>query len=333
MNPISLRTRRTFHLGFRSGFAVIAVSKRQFRISTAGLFCRGFFALALVCSALTLAMAVDAPAQEQDFTALQAETKKVFEDRVTPFFKSYCTDCHGIHRMEGGINFAPTLTAPGATVFDQNVEASAGQYQGTRHAAGRCEECSRPMRSGRCSSTGWERSNSSARRIQALFVIRRLTKMEYGNTLHDLFGVDPAIAAELPDEVFGEGYLNTLSPLQSEQYLAIANEVLDRILAPKDQPPTEMQKRLFGETPAPGSDLRDGGERRSPADWPETPIVDLRRRRNWICCCGSSICAGKQTRLPGVAALDAQGGPRFSAVPFHHSGEGAGSGAGHRSAR
>ncbi len=24
---------------------------------------------------------------------------------------------------------------------------------------------------------------------------------------------------ELPDEVFGEGYLNTLSPLQSEQYL------------------------------------------------------------------------------------------------------------------
>ena len=55
------------------------------------------------------------------------------------------------------------------------------------------------------------------------FVIRRLTKVEYANTLHDLLGVDPAVADELPDEVFGEGYLNTLSPLQSEQYLAIAN--------------------------------------------------------------------------------------------------------------
>ena len=54
------------------------------------------------------------------------------------------------------------------------------------------------------------------------FVIRRLTKMEYGNTLRDLFGVDPVVAADLPDEVFGEGYLNTLSPLQSEQYLSIA---------------------------------------------------------------------------------------------------------------
>ena len=88
------------------------------------------------------------------------------------------------------------------------------------------------------------------------FVIRRLTKVEYGNTLHDLFGVDPAVADELPDEVFGEGYLNTLSPLQSEQYLAIANEVLDRVLASNDAPPTKMQKQLFGKTPSPGTDER-----------------------------------------------------------------------------
>ncbi len=80
--------------------------------------------------------------------------------------------------------------------------------------------------------------------------------MEYGNTLHDLFGVDPAIAVALPDEVPGEGYLNTLSPLQSEQYLSIANEVLNRLSAPKDLPPTELQKRLFGEMPPSDSDLR-----------------------------------------------------------------------------
>jgi hypothetical protein len=33
------------------------------------------------------------------------------------------------------------------------------------------------------------------------FVIRRLTKVEYGNTLRDLFGVDSSVADELPDEV------------------------------------------------------------------------------------------------------------------------------------
>ena len=75
------------------------------------------------------------------------------------------------------------------------------------------------------------------------FVIRRLTKVEYGNTLHDLFGVGPAVADELPDEVFGEGYLNTLSPLQSEQYLAIANEALDRILGPAGRPENRSRRR------------------------------------------------------------------------------------------
>ncbi len=68
--------------------------------------------------------------------------------------------------------------------------------------------------------------------------------------------MDPAIVHELPDEVFGEGYLNTLSPLQMEQYLGIANEVLERILAPNDAPPTEVQKRLFGAPPAAGDDVR-----------------------------------------------------------------------------
>src|SRR4029077_8730867 len=88
------------------------------------------------------------------------------------------------------------------------------------------------------------------------FVIRRLTKVEYGNTLHDLFGVDPAAADELPDEVFGEGYLNTLSALQSEQYLAIANEVLDRVFSSRDARSTKVQKQLLGITPSPGTEER-----------------------------------------------------------------------------
>src|SRR5207237_1188639 len=78
------------------------------------------------------------------------------------------------------------------------------------------------------------------------FIIRRLTKTEYGNTLHDLFGVDPSIADALPDEVSGEGFMNSLSPLQLEQYLKIADKVLARIVAPEGASPTPMQKRLFG---------------------------------------------------------------------------------------
>ena len=55
-------------------------------------------------------------------------------------------------------------------------------------------------------------------------MIRRLSKSEYGNTLHDLYDVAPLIADSLPEEVVGEGYLNSISPLQSELFLDIAQQ-------------------------------------------------------------------------------------------------------------
>ena len=119
------------------------------------------------------------------------------------------------------------------------------------------------------------------------FVIRRLTKTEYGNTLRDLFGVDPSVADGLPDEVSGEGYLNSLSPLQLEQYLTIAGEVLRRM-------PTAARKRLFGEPPPPKADPREAARKvaaslarkayRRPPTAPEVDVLlaafDLGKRNN-----------------------------------------------------
>jgi hypothetical protein len=68
--------------------------------------------------------------------------------------------------------------------------------------------------------------------------------------------VDASIADDLPDEVFGEGYMNSLSPLQSELFLEIANQVLQRIQAKEGEAGAAMRKRLFGKTPAIGADAR-----------------------------------------------------------------------------
>ena len=200
------------------------------------------------------------------------------------------------------------------------VEAGGGADRDARHAAGQARK--QPTEEERKAVLDWIAGMKFlSPKDPGPFVIRRLNKVEYGNTLHDLFGVDPAVARELPDEVFGEGYLNTLSPLQSEQYLGIANEVLDRILAPPGAPPTAVQKRLFGEPPAtPGADLRGGGEKGRPLAGPE--------RLSPAAVGGGSGCAAAglrsgdaktEARLPGGAAPDAQGGPRFAAVPLHHA--------------
>jgi mono/diheme cytochrome c family protein len=205
------------------------------------------FALTMPCQA--------EPADDRNLAALQADAQKTFREQVTPFLNTYCTNCHGAKKMKGGINFAPALKNPGGASYIKQWKLSLANVRA--HDMPPDDVDKQPTDEERQMFVDWVGSiKFLSRKDPGPFVIRRLTKVEYGNTLHDLFGVDRSVAQELPDEVFGEGYLNTLSPLQSEQYLGIANEVLDRILAPKDVPPTEVQKRLFGEPPAPGTDLR-----------------------------------------------------------------------------
>jgi hypothetical protein len=198
------------------------------------------------------------PAQDdgdKEFAALQADAKKVFEKGVTPFVNNYCVECHGNRRSKGGLNLEVALKNPGNTASSKQWKQALAHVKTQEMPPD--DEDKLPTDEERSNFEDWVgKIKYLSPKDPGLFVIRRLTKVEYGNTLRDLFGVDPKVADELPDEVAGEGYLNTLSSLQSEQYLAIANEVLEQMLSSGDAPPTEVQKRLFGETPAPGTDLR-----------------------------------------------------------------------------
>jgi len=217
---------------------------------------RGVIALFVFGLAPFLALAADAdPADDAEFSALQAEAKKTFRDQVTPFVRTYCLNCHGNRKSKGGVNFEPALKAPGNAAFSQRWKQALANVKAHDMPPEDTEK--QPTDAERKTFLNWiGQIKFLSPKDPGPFVLRRLTKTEYGNTLHDLFGVDPALARGLPDEVFGEGYLNTLSPLQSEQYLGIANEVVDRIVAPAGAPPTPAQRRLFGEPPAPGADAR-----------------------------------------------------------------------------
>ena len=226
------------------------------RITLPTNFPRGVIALFAFGLAPLLALAAEGElADDGEFSALQAEAKKTFRDQVTPFVRTYCLNCHGNRKSKGGVNFEPALKAPGNAAFSQRWKQALANVKAHDMPPEDTEK--QPTDAERQTFLNWiGQIKFLSPKDPGPFVIRRLTKAEYGNTLHDLFGVDPAVARGLPDEVFGEGYLNTLSPLQSEQYLGIANEVVDRIVAPADAPPTALQQRLFGEPPAPGADAR-----------------------------------------------------------------------------
>lgn len=217
-----------------------------------------FLLVTLLCGfAFALAVPCDAESPDDvEFAALRAEAKKSFSEGVAPFVNTYCTRCHGQDSQKGGINFQPALKNPG----------DSDSRRRWKQALASVKTHDMPPDNAKKQPTDEERQRflDSIGKLKFLspkdpgvFVIRRLTKVEYANTLHDLLGVDPSVAQDLPDEVAGEGYLNTLSPLQSELYLDIANKVVGQVLAPDGKPPTPLQKRLFGKTPRHEADYRD----------------------------------------------------------------------------
>jgi len=187
--------------------------------------------------------------------AFKADAEEYFHSRVTPFITTYCLPCHQNKRpTQAGVNFSPALKAPGHAAFTEQWKKAAARVKAHDMPP---KYAPQPDDADRQMFAAWPvKLKYLSQKDPGPFVIRRLTKTEYSNTLHDLFGVEPSIADGLPDEVSGEGYLNSLSPLQLEQYLKVADKVLGRIVAPKGAPPTPFQKRLFGAFAAAGTDPR-----------------------------------------------------------------------------
>ena len=216
----------------------------------------------LVCGVLW-SRSITCPAQTAvggEFAERKSNAEEFFRDRVTPFIKTFCIDCHSNRRpTEAGVNFSPALKNPGHAAFSQQWKKAVARVMAHDMPP---EYMDQPTAEDRQMFSDWlAKIKFLSPKDPGPFIIRRLTKTEYGNTLHDLFGVDPAIADELPEDVSGEGYLNSLSPLQMEQYLTIANKVLDQILSPEGNPPTELQKQLFGEPPTLKTDARAAARR------------------------------------------------------------------------
>lgn len=214
---------------------------------------------------LVLVIALVLPAQAEtghggaDEAALRADAQKTFKEQVGPFVNKYCVDCHDT-RPEAGINLQAALKNPGNTSSTSHWKKAVASVKVQDMPPEHAEKF--PTDDERRQFIEWMgKLKYLAPQDPGLFVIRRLTKVEYGNTLHDLYGVDPSIAVSLPEEVFGEGYLNSISPLQSELFLDIANKVVEEVVSPKGKAPMAIQRRLFGQAPTSNTDLREAARR------------------------------------------------------------------------
>uniref|UniRef100_UPI003784E516 DUF1592 domain-containing protein n=1 Tax=Prosthecobacter sp. TaxID=1965333 RepID=UPI003784E516 len=177
-------------------------------------------------------------ADDNEPAAMQATAQKAFKQHVEKFAAKYCFECHGNRRSKAGLNLEIAIRKPGDPAFSRKWMDAIANVNAHDMPPDDADQPSDDERQRFLDALA--QIKYLATRDPGPFVIRRLTKVEYGNTLHDFLGVDATIAKELPDEVPGEGYLNSLSPMQTEQYLGIANAALHKM-------PADAQKRLFGD--------------------------------------------------------------------------------------
>ncbi len=221
----------------------------------------------LFAALLALQAADEVP--DADLAAVRAESMKVFKERIVPFLNTHCVRCHGPRRQRAGARFDYALKTPAVPSFKILWKKAATHVRaGDMPPA----EEPRPGEAERRTFVDWVAGlKYLSPRDPGEFVIHRLTKVELGNTLRDLFGVAPSVVADLPDEVPGAGYVNSVSPLLLERVLLIAQDVLGRMPAP-------LRKELFEGPPGEARQVARSLARRAYRRPPTEAEIDVLMR-------------------------------------------------------
>jgi mono/diheme cytochrome c family protein len=190
-------------------------------------FFRACLPLAAAAAVCGIAPAQDAaPDPDRDADAARAKARTTFDQQVVPFLQTHCSACHE-KKQKGGITFLYAKRNPGSPAFRRLWTVSASHVEAETMPP---EDEPQPTPDERRMFRDWvDDLKHLSPKDPGVFTMRRLTKTELGNTLRDLFGVPPDLVRDLPDEVSGAGYLNSLSPALLEQYLDLANRVLEHL--------------------------------------------------------------------------------------------------------
>jgi hypothetical protein len=186
----------------------------------------------LVGASLLLVLSVVCWAGDPAEAALEAQTEALrtaFDRDILPLLKTHCLECHGSKKQKGDVDFSRVSAR---SLFGyQSLVRHGLQKLITREMPPEKEP--QPTDVQRQAAVTWL---AALRRLTPRDpgpgTIRRLSRVEYANTLHDLLGVDPAVAADLPGDAVGAGFTSSIAPLLMEKYLLVADEVLDQLIRP-----------------------------------------------------------------------------------------------------
>ncbi len=188
---------------------------------------------------------------------LRSHDKTRFEKEVRPILEEHCFDCHGDGEKKGNVAFDAFLsTAELAGKTDlwmavlKNLRAGLmPPEKEPRVPAASIKVLEDWIKEG---AFGLDATNPDPGRV----TLRRLNRVEYGNTIRDLMGVDFQADAEFPADDTGYGFDNigdvlSTSPLLLEKYMAGAETIVAQAvpLVSKSLPERSVAGREFRGAP------------------------------------------------------------------------------------
>lgn len=196
-------------------------------------------------------------------SAQQPRGKEEYDKKVLPMLTEYCYDCHGDGMDKG--NFAlDKNTDYSAILGDRKLWDSVREHV-TTHVMPP-ENKPIPTNEVRDQLIRWIDDQvfwvDPAKPDPGHVTLRRLNRVEYNNTVRDVFGVDSRPASSFPPDDTGYGYDNigdvlSLSPLLMEKYMKAARKVADEAVWLK--PPGVYKEERSGDglkvTEGQGGDL------------------------------------------------------------------------------
>ena len=155
-----------------------------------------------------------------------------FEERLGPFLKTYCVDCHGPDYAEADIDFEAFASADDLRADREKWDRVLAIV---RVGAMPPSEMDQPTPEERAAAVEWidralHEVNCEVVNDPGRVTVRRLNRQEYDNTVRDLLGVNLTLADDFPSDDVGNGFDNqgdvlTLPPLLLEKYLDAAETI------------------------------------------------------------------------------------------------------------
>ena len=178
-----------------------------------------------------------------------AQAVPIWTESVASFLKTNCHGCHSGADAPGGLD----LTKLGSNLGDAELLKRWVRIH-DRVAAGEMppKDAPRPAAAAQTAFlSSLAASLSAADKAQRQTVLRRLNRVEYENTIRDLFNIRVDVREMLPEDPTAHGFDNigealAISPEQLEVYLASADKALDQLFGGDREPKRVNVKKPMG---------------------------------------------------------------------------------------